>query len=83
METKKLKNKITAYLRKKKIETVKKDNELKVSKIVTELFTDKTPKQAITMFKQIEMLFDEKLDEKLKDSLESVTEISKYRGINI
>lgn len=71
-----------AYLRKKKIETVKKDKEIAVSKIVKEILSDKTNKQAIEMFLSIEHLFNKRLDENLKQSLESVEEISKFKNLN-
>lgn len=70
-----------AYLRKKKYETVKKDNQLAVSKIVTVIFENKTPKQSIEMYLAIEELFNKQLDIQLKHSLESVEEISKFKNL--
>jgi len=81
METKEILKKIKAYLRKKDIEKTKKDNEIKVSKIVVSIFQDKTPKQSIQMMKDIKKMFDERLDDTLSESLESVKEISNYKGI--
>lgn len=83
METKEIIKKVNAYLRKKRIETVKKDNQIAVSKIVKSIFQDKTPKQSIQMMKDIQKLFDERLDENLRESLESVKEISNYKGIEL
>lgn len=83
METKEILKKIKAYLRKKDIEKTKKDNQIAVSKIVKTIFQDKTPKQSIQMMKDIQKLFDERLDENLKSSLESVKEISNYKGIEL
>lgn len=83
METKEILKKIKAYLRKKDIEKTKKDNEIKVSKIVVSIFQDKTPKQSIQMMKDIQKLFDERLDENLRESLESVKEISNYKKIEL
>jgi len=77
----KLIKKCQAYLRKKKIETVKKDNEIKVNKIVTSIFDEKTPKQAIQLFKEIETEVNNRLDKELKTSLEAVTEIGKFKNI--
>lgn len=83
METKEIIKKVNAYLRKKRIETVKKDNQIAVSKIVKSIFQDKTPKQSIQMMKDIQKLFDERLDENLKSSLDAVKEISNYKGIKL
>lgn len=83
METKEIIKKVNAYLRKKRIETVKKDNQIAVSKIVKSIFQDKTPKQSIQMMKDIQKLFDERLDENLKSSLDAVKEISNYKGIEL
>nr|DAI89551.1 MAG TPA: hypothetical protein [Caudoviricetes sp.] len=77
----KLIKKCQAYLRKKKIETVKKDNQIKVTKIVTSIFDEKTPKQAIQMFKEIESELNSRLDKELAKSLEAVTEIGKFKNI--
>ena len=77
----KLIKKCQAYLRKKKIETVKKDNQIQISIIVKIILQDKTPKQSIELFKAIEKLYNEKLDEQLKTSLEAVTEIGKFKNI--
>lgn len=83
METNKIIKKLNAYFRKKRIETVKKDNEIKVSKIVKSILEDKTTKQSIEMFKAIEILFNERLDQNLRESLESVKEISNYKKIEL
>jgi len=83
METKEIIKKIKAYLRKKDIEKTKKDNEIKVSKIVKSILEDKTAKQSIQMMKDIQKLFDERLDENLRESLESVKEISNYKKIEL
>lgn len=83
METKEIIKKLNAYFRKKRIETAKKDNEIKVSKIVVSIFQDKTAKQSIQMMKDIQKLFDERLDENLRESLESVKEISNYKKIEL
>lgn len=83
MELKTIQKKISAYLRKKNIEKVKKDNDIQVSKIVTSIFAQKTIKQTIEQFKAIEHLYNEKLDEELKKNLESVKEISNYKKIEL
>jgi len=57
--------------------------EIKVSKIVVSIFQDKTAKQSIQMMKDINKLFDERLDENLRESLESVKEISNYKKIEL
>lgn len=83
METNKYIKKLQAYLRKQKIETAKKDNRIKVNKIVTSIFDEKTPKQAIQMFKEIEAELNNRLDKELSSSLEAVTEIGKFKKIEL
>lgn len=74
-------SKYQAYLRKNRLDTLKKDNQIQVSKIVLSILKDRTPKQAIEFFLEIEKLFNSKLDENLKSSLEDVTEIGKFKNI--
>ncbi len=75
-------SRMQAYLRVKDKEADLKKHKEKVKAIVKSLILDKTPKQSIEMFKEIKELFDEKLDEQLKASLEAVEEITNYKRSN-
>lgn len=83
MELKNIQKKVNAYLRKKNIERAKKDREIAVSKMVKVIFAEKDIKQTIQFFEAIENLYNQKLDEKLKQSLDEVKEISNYKGIEL
>jgi hypothetical protein len=70
-----------AYLLRKDRENAIKKQEEKIKQIVKELLLDKTPKQAIEMRNEVAALFDDKIDEKLRESIETVEAINKYRKI--
>ena len=78
-----IQRKLKVYFGKKDKETAKKEQTEKIKAIVKSLIIDKTPKESIEMFKQLEIEYNIRLDTILKSSLEAVTEISKYKGINI
>jgi len=72
---------VKLYLRKKDKETAIKKQKEQIAQIVRLIITDRSPKQAITMRNEIEELFDTKMDEQLRESLESVECISNYKKI--
>lgn len=76
-----LKSKIKAYLKLKDIETAKKKRAEKINAIVKGLLVDKSPKQAIEMLSDVIELLNDRLDEKLKESLENVECITKYKNL--
>lgn len=71
----------TTFLARKDKETAIKKRQEKVNAIVKGLLVDKTPSQAISMMREVTELFNSKLDDKLKESLETVNSVSAYRKI--
>ena len=78
-----IQRKLKVYFGKKYKETAKKEQTEKIKAIVKSLIIDKTTKESIEMFKELSVEYNKRLDTILKQDLESVTEISKYKGINI
>ncbi len=70
---------IQIYLKRQDKKTSLKKREEKVNAIVKSIMVDKTPKQAIQMLSEVVGLFDSKLYEQLKVSLESVEVINNYK----
>lgn len=71
----------SVFLSRKNKETAIKKRQEKVNAMVKELFIDKTPSQAISLMREVKELFDSKLDDKLKESLENVNSISAYKKL--
>jgi len=83
MELKELKIYRTAqlYIRRKKKEALLKTREDRINAIVKALLLDKSPKETIEDLKEVIEQVNIRLDEKLTESLESVTVISAYKKI--
>ena len=69
------------YLRKKDKETALKKREEQINGIVKILMVGKTPNQSISMLKEVTQIFNDKLDEELRVSLEKVNQISAYKKL--
>lgn len=83
MELKEIKLYRTAqiYLRRKNKETLAKKREDRINAMVKALLLDKSPKETIEDLREVMEQVNIRLDEKLKESLESVTVISAYKKI--
>lgn len=71
----------TTFLARKDKETAVKKRQEKVNAIVKGLLVDKTPSQAISMMREVTELFNSKLDDKLKEGLDTVNSISAYKKL--
>jgi hypothetical protein len=80
MENKIIKS-IKVYLRKKEKQTVIKKQKEQINSIVKTILIDKTPKEAIKMFLEVEELFNSRLDDVLKEGIEAVETITKYKNL--
>lgn len=69
------------FIARKDKETAIKKRQEKVNAIVKGLLVDKTPSQAISMMREVTELFNSKLDDKLKESLDDVNSISAYKKL--
>ena len=66
--------------RKNKERAIKKRQEY-INSVVKGLMVDRTPSQAISALREVTELFDTKMDEKLKESLDSIQSISAYKKL--
>jgi hypothetical protein len=80
MENKIIKS-IKVYLRKKDKQTVIKKQKEQINSIVKTILIDKSPKEAIKMFLEVEELFNSRLDEQLREGIEAVETITKYKNL--
>jgi hypothetical protein len=80
MENKIIKS-IKVYLRRKDKENNLKKQKEQINTIVKSIFVDKTPREAIKMFLEVEELFNSRLDDTLKEGIEAVEVIKSYKGI--
>lgn len=71
----------SVFLSRKNKETAIKKRQEKVNAIVKGLLVDKTPSQAISMMREVTELFNSKLDDILKESLDDVNSISVYKKL--
>jgi hypothetical protein len=68
-------------LRKKDKQTVIKKQKEQINSIVKTILIDKSPKEAIKMFLEVEELFNSRLDEQLREGIEAVETITKYKNL--
>lgn len=66
--------------RKNKERAIKKRQEY-INSIVKGLLTDRTSSQAISAMREVTELFNSKLDDRLKEGLESIEAISTYKKL--
>lgn len=69
------------YIAKKDRETEVKRREEQIKGIVKALLIGKTPNQSISMLREVTEIFNERLDEELRVSLEKVESISSYKKL--
>lgn len=69
------------YISRKDKETELKKREEQIKGIVKALLIGKTPNQSISMLREVTEIFNERLDEELKVSLEKVESISNYKKL--
>lgn len=81
LNIKRLQRSAIIYLGKKDRETAIKKREEYIKQFVKAIMLDRTPKQAIEMLNDITSGVNERLDEKLRESLESVQCISQHKKL--
>ncbi len=69
------------YLAKKDRETEIKRRQEQINGMVKILMVGKTPNQSISMLKEVTEIFNERLDEELRVSLDKVQQISSYKKL--
>lgn len=69
------------YLRRNDIKNSAKKRDEKIRSIVKELLIDKSSKESIKMLEDITSVFNERLDSRLKESLETTEQILNYKKL--
>lgn len=67
------------YIAKKDSETRAKKRQEKINGIVKSLILDKSPSESIRMLREITETFNDRMDSKLKESLEATEAIMNYK----
>jgi hypothetical protein len=72
---------VKVYIKRKDRETEIKKRSEKIDSIVKAILTDKTPKQAIEMYTDVTSRLDGRLGDILRENVETVESIKKYKNL--